>query len=109
MAKDETGNPLVFDAADQYWTGNVEVDLSLGNPGTKNTGQRIFVEKIVVKAGDGGAVLVEETSGGRDILNFASTTASDTITWPVNKEYAGVYITTLPASARIEVYHGRNA
>ena len=132
MAKVETDNPMIFDATTQSWTGAKErsegygqVTLPNGDKAGalttqqkdadltplefKSTNRKLYIRRIIVETGSGGAVLVEESSAGKDIINFASTSANDTINFEVGYSVPGLYITTLPASARVLVYHGRNA
>jgi hypothetical protein len=104
MSKDVTGNPWIFDATTQ-------------GEGTAPNADSVSVTFIckpyiaqikIVTGATGGDVQVDDRkTGGRAIAFVESMLANDTLWVPIDLRVKGVYIKTLPASAKVYVYHGR--
>jgi len=102
MSKDVTGNPWVFDTQGEY-------------EGFANRAQstapvytcKVYIDRIKVDTGDGGDVAVDtDSTPTRRVIKADSTPADDTLEWPIGHYVDGIYITTLPTNATIEVWHG---
>lgn len=65
-----------------------------------------YLRRLKIDTGNGGDVLIEESSGGRDILKADNTPANDTLNWEIDGFVSSFYITTLPTNALITVWHG---
>ena len=66
----------------------------------------IYIRQFKLDTGDGGNFLMDESSGGQRVCKLDSTPANDTLWVPIDRYVEGIYITTLPANASVEVYHG---
>ena len=66
----------------------------------------IYIRQFKLDTGDGGNFLMDESSGGQRVSKLDSTPANDTLWVPIDRYVEGIYITTLPANASVEVYHG---
>ena len=67
----------------------------------------IYIRQFKLDTGNGGNFLMNESSGGRVVSKLDSTPANDTLWVPMETTVGGIYITTLPANASVEVHHGR--
>lgn len=156
MAKNETTNPMYFDASAQEWTGNLDYDQSqepdrgyprypfdtssqeqerkvdgrrlaikaLGGKTyplnsapatdaeldaytTKNTGQKLYVDRIVLNsAGTGGDYEVQEGNGGVSLTGVVALGADETQTINVGRYVSDLYIKQFGSDGSILVYHG---
>ena len=134
MAKSVSANPWVFDAVGQcegfgpsldaeisiYEPEGTEPSISAANKPVFNT--TVYIKQIKVVTGDGGDVLVysrkvagdadptEENKPGErkryEVLFLDATPASDTLWVPMDVRVDGIYVETLPANAKLYVYHG---
>lgn len=106
MSKDVTHNPWVFDTVDTHegWANRA------GTP-TPIYKSKPFVDFIVFETnGTDGDFKVTDASSGNDLsgtIRVGSTNGQVQIA--VGKYVDGIYITTIPASGKIYVYHGQEA
>ena len=106
MAQDMTSQPWLLDATGQSYARDAVA--TVGNNNTLSVIQKLWIREIKVDTGDGGNVLVSVSNGGRRLLKMDNTTANTTISVPIDELWEGLYVTTLPANASLEVYHGRD-
>ena len=135
MAKDVSANPWVFDAVGQcegfgpsldaeksvYEPEGTEPSISAANKPNFNT--PIYVREIKVVTGStGGDVLLysrkvvgtadptEENKPDQhkryEVLFLDATPANDTLWVPMNQRVDEFYVETLPAGAKLYVFHG---
>ena len=135
MAKDISANPWVFDAVGQcegfgpsldaeksvYEPEGTEPSISAANKPNFNT--PIYIREVKITTGStGGDVLVysrkvvgtadptEENKPEQhkryEVLFADATPANDTLWWPINTRVDGFYVETLPAGAKLYVFHG---
>lgn len=97
MAKDVTGQPWIFDATTQA--------EGVDNGGVFDI--PIFVDHVVCKSnGTAGAFTVLEASGGAQIFDVDTTETDGEKVVPIGKYIKGFYVSALPSSGKIYVYHG---
>lgn len=120
MAKDVTGQPWYFDAAAQgegFGPNADGVSVVFNKP--------VFIKRIKVYTGDGGEVLLYDRKdapavtgapGPTDahfarhtVLDLKTLAAQDNFEVPVEATLLGIYVSILPASAYLEVFHGEVA
>lgn len=106
MAKDVTGNPWKFDAADQYEGFRPEQEEATA-PVFNN---KPFVDFILIEsAGTGGSYDVRDGDGGRAISGIITLGANTQFQVNVGKYVEGIYIETFGSDGQILVYHGQEA
>lgn len=106
MAKDITSQPWTFEAVGDFeGVANVgEVDASLNGPVFPH---RIYINRVKVKTGSvGGDILINQSDGGLELIDAPSTPADDVLEWEIQAWVKGIYVQTLPAGAKISVFHG---
>lgn len=64
----------------------------------------LTVEHIKINTGAGGALLVSDEKGGRALADLPSASANDAVEVPIGGRVKGIYVTTLPASAKVYVF-----
>ena len=102
MAKDVTHNPWVFDATTQ------EEGSTATSTGVFNC--KPYVDFIVAKSnGTAGEFIVLDDASGNTLMDVDTTGTQEAIIFPVGKYVDGIYIQALPSSAKIYVFHGREA
>lgn len=96
MAKTLGTNPWVMTAA-----ADAE---GLGNGGSHE--HPLYVDHLEIMSGNGGDILIKQSSSGKTLVDIASATADDNIWWDVNGWLKGIYITTLPTNGEVRIYLG---
>lgn len=134
MSKDISANPWVFDAVGQcegfgpsldaeksvYEPEGEEPSIPAADKPVFNTS--IYIRQIKITTGAGGDVLVysRKVAGTADpteenkpdqhkryeVLFADATPADDTLWWPMDQRVDGIYVETLPANAKLYVFHG---
>lgn len=100
MAKDITSQPWIFDTVgDTEGSANKAVATTVFPV-------PVFIHQIKVDTGDGGDVLLLQSSGGKRLLKLDNTPANDTLWVPMGEYFDGIHVTTLPTNASLEIYHG---
>ncbi len=102
-----------FQVADSHADALAGTAIALADDGTGSRevfhlpphNHPIHVGHITVLSGaTGGAVLVSDASGGQAITEIPSIATSDAVWWPVQHWVSGIFITTLPATCKVQVY-----
>jgi len=101
MAKDVTSSVWIFDTAN-----DAEGIANVGAAGVVFDNVPIYIQYINLDTGDGGNILVNESSGGKRILKADGTSSNDAIQFPINRYVRGVFLETITANGSIEIAHG---
>ncbi len=65
----------------------------------------VYVGHITLVSGaTGGAIAVHDSSGGQIIVDVPSIAVNDAVWWPVRSWVDGIFVTTLPATCKVQVY-----
>ena len=105
MAKDVSGQPLKFDAADQYE----------GFANRNETTAPVFecpidVDYILFESGaTGGNYEVTESNNGPTISGIITLGANSQFSLPVGKYVPGVYMENFGTDGQVLVFHGRDS
>ena len=68
----------------------------------------VYVDHITVISGaTGGAVLIHDALSGQELVDIPNIQVNDAVWWSVMNDVKGIFITTLPATCRVQVYLGR--